>query len=166
MINSNNYLVVLTSDLGFGHDDHDGTIKLSRNQLVEFLQGKLSSSDKMFSLVKRINKVIIAGNLITSPDNIDNIIKNSYKYNDSNNKAYKAISDSYDESDEYLKYLSSTVQIDLMPGSDDMSDDSYPRKPIKSFFLPKSSNERTIQFVTCPYKFALGENVYLATSGR
>ena len=53
-----------------------------------------------------------------------------------------------------------------MPGSDDMSDDSYPRKPIKSFFLPKSSNERTIQFVTCPYKFALGENVYLATSGR
>jgi len=166
LLNNNNNLIALTSDLGFGHFDNDGSINFSRNSLVQFFQGKFCNDDKMLSLVKRLNKLIIAGNLITCPENVDRIIKNSYKFNDSNNKAYKAISESYDDADEYLKYLSSTIQVDLMPGSDDMSDDSYPKKPIISFFLPKSSRENKIQFVTCPYKFKLGKAEFLGTSGK
>ena len=165
MLNSNNNLIILTSDLGFGQNESNGTTHFSRTQLVDFLQGKLSNNTQMSSLIKRINKVIIAGNLITCPSNVDTIIKNNFINNNTNIKAYKEISESYDEADEYLKYLSATVEIDLMPGSDDMSDNSYPKKPINEFFLPKSAKDQTIRFVSCPYKFRLGNKIYLATSG-
>jgi DNA polymerase delta subunit 2 len=165
ILNSNNSLMAFVSDFGFGSRDSDNSLKLARNVLIDFFQGNTSKNKDLSSLIKRINKLVVVGDLINCPEDTDNIIRNSFTKSESNNLAYKLINEYYCEADKFMNILSNTIKIDLLPGQDDLSDVIYPKKPLHKFLLPNSAQNNTICFRTCPFKFKLNSLEYIITSG-
>lgn len=166
MLNSNNPIITFVSGLKFGDQDFSGKTTLARNLLLDFFQGNLIYNEMVNRLIKRINRVIIAGNSIFSPDEIDLTERGSYVKQEINKRVYKALLQNFEELDKFLNILSHSVRVDLMPGADDNSSSFFPQIGINSILLPLSSKNNTLNLVTNPYKFQLGDLKFLGTSGQ
>lgn len=166
LINSNNNLLCLISGLQFGKVDYTGKLPLARNLLLDIIQSRFNSDSQVNRLFRRINRVVIAGNSVNSPEDTDLVEKGSYLKQELNTRIYKTLLQNFDECDDYLYTLCHSVNIDIMPGTDDTSSSFFPQLPINSIMLPKSCNNSTVRMVTNPYKFEYENVNFLGTSGQ
>jgi DNA polymerase delta subunit 2 len=166
MIGSDSNLIAFVSGLHFGKTDYTGKLPLARNLFLNLLQGRFSSDNNLNLLFKRIQRLVIAGNSINSPDETDLVEKGSYLKADLNLRVYKTIIQNFDDFDSYLNILSHLFKVDLMPGSEDNSSSYFPALPINPIMLPNSSNNSTVNLIPNPYKFELDEINFLGTSGQ
>lgn len=166
ILNSSNNIVAFVSGLSFGSDDLDGRLKLARNMLVNFIQGKLVHDEKLDNLVKRINRLIIAGNVICSPENAELVEKGSFLKLDLNQRVYKMLLQNYNEADKYMTLLSHSVKVDLMPGAEDNSCSFFPQTPLSNILFQQSTEKDGLNLVTNPYRFFYEDLFYIGTSGQ
>ncbi len=68
--------------------------------------------------------------------------------------------------DNFFLELSKSINIDLMPGKNDPSDDTLPQQPLNRAYFPNSYPCANFSAVTNPHAFQIGETHFLGTSGQ
>lgn len=134
--------------------------------LIDFFQGKLFSNKKLSEMVKRISRLIICGNLIVLPEDIENVMRGTFSKNQLNHFVYKSLLDTYTQADQFLEILSSTVFVDLMPGPEDISNSVFPQSPVSNVLFEKGLNTKNLNLVPNPYNFMLDKVNFMITSGQ
>lgn len=161
-----NNIVAFVSGLEFGHTDYTGKSALARNLLIDFFQGRLSTNEGVHNMIKRINRIIIAGNSINSPDDIDLVEKGSFMKQDLNSRVMRTLLKNYEEFDEFLNTISHSVHVDVMPGSEDNSSSFFPQLPLNEIMFPVSSSNDSVNFVSNPYSCIVDDLLFTGTSGQ
>lgn len=166
ILQSQNNILAFVSGLNFGDTDYSGKSQLSRNLLIDFFQGRFTNDEMIYKLIKRINRLVIVGNSINSPDDTDLVEKGSFMKQDLNSRVMRMLLQNYDEFDEYLNILSNSVRIDVMPGSEDNSSSFFPQLPLNPIMFPNSSSNDSVNFVPNPYSFKQEDLLITGTSGQ
>ena len=166
MQNSDSEIVAFVSGLQFGKTDYTGKLSLARNFLIDFLQGRFSTEELVYKMIKRINRLIIVGDSINSPDDTDLFEKGSYMRQDLNSRVMRVLLKNYDEFDEFLNNISHSIIVDVMPGAEDNSSSFFPQLPLNSIMLPLSSSNNSLNLVPNPYSFKIDELMFTGTSGQ
>jgi DNA polymerase delta subunit 2 len=170
LFEGSNKLIAFISGLQFGMDKDNyvdiGKGKILRNLLLETFQGTLNNINFKINLFKRIENVVICGNIIYSPEETDQVEKGSYLKTELNNRIYRIILQNYTEADNYIASLCNCVNVHLMPGYNDNSCSFFPQSAISSILFPNSSLYDSFNLVTNPYKFKLDNKLYIGTSGQ
>jgi DNA polymerase delta subunit 2 len=170
LFTNNNKLVAFVSGLNFGLEKDNysdiGKLRLMRKMLLDTFQGRINNNDFKSHIFKRIENIIISGNIIYTPDDADLVEKGSFLKTDLNNRVYKIILQNYTEADTYISSLCNTVHVHLMPGVNDNSSSFFPQSAINNIMLPKSSAYDSFHPTTNPYKFKIDQRSYLGTSGQ
>jgi DNA polymerase II small subunit/DNA polymerase delta subunit B len=83
---------------------------------------------------------------MSSPVKISNEFKKKYGHEVSRYKV-----DHLHQIDRELSNLAKTIDIDIMPGQDDLSTITLPQKPVPKSLFPSLSKTENINFTTNPY---------------
>lgn len=163
-----NEMILFVSGLLFGYNDSKGQLKLSRNLLINFIREKLSSNEDISLLASKITRVIIAGNSIVSPDDIDEVERGSFRKKEINQNVYNHLNSSYELLDDFTNEISNYLPVDLMPGKSDNVSSFFPSVPMTPimFHESKATINKTFHLVTNPYYFDYKNVSYLGTSGE
>ena len=105
---------------------------------------------------------------MVQPDKIDEVLRGSYRTDKINKEVYQSISEIMDYFEEFLLSLSSTIDVDIMPGEQDFSNSFLPQQPFNSCVFPKLSDtaRQSINLVTNPHQFEINGLNFLGTSGQ
>lgn len=133
--------VALLSGLNLGADDQ---LDMRTQLLSEFLGGELGSSADEISSSK-ISRVILAGNSILKPAAKEDA-KKKYGYDASAFSATPML-----RFDEMLEDICSSVDVDIMPGSNDPSTTHLPQQPLHPSMFKNAHRLSTFHSVTNPY---------------
>ncbi|CAH0388289.1 unnamed protein product [Bemisia tabaci] len=68
--------------------------------------------------------------------------------------------------DDILNQLSTSVDVELMPGAFDPTNNSLPQQPLHFCMFPKASKNITFHGATNPHMFELGSRLVVGTSGQ
>jgi DNA polymerase delta subunit 2 len=164
--NTNNNIIAFVSGLQFGNTDYSGKSQLARNLLIDFFQGRFSNDELILKMIKRINRLIIVGDSINSPDDTDLVEKGSFMKQDLNSRVMRTLLKNFDEFDEFLNILSHSVRVDVMPGSEDNSSCFFPQLPLNKIMFSVSSSHDSVNFVPNPYSFKYDDLLFTGTSGQ
>lgn len=168
-VKKGNEIIVFISGLLFGYNnDIKGQLKLSRNLLMNFLKGKLLFNQDIAVLASKISKIVIVGNSVSSPDDIDEVDRGSFRKKEINQTIYNKLSLNYDLLDDFINELANYVPVDLMPGKSDNVSSYFPSVPMTPilFHESKKTINKTFHLVTNPYYFNYENISYLGTSGE
>jgi len=104
---------------------------------------------------------------MVQPDQVDEVLRGSYRTNKLNHEVYGDIAQVMDTFETFLDSLSETIDVDIMPGEQDFSNSFMPQQPFNSCLFPKlAENQRqTINLVTNPHQFEMNGLTFLGTSG-
>ena len=120
---------------------------LALRLLLDFMIGASSSAlDR--ELASQISRLVVAGD--------------SVYYNPLKDPAGMSLS----EMDMYLSDLSSVIPVDVMTGPRDPSNYCLPQEPLHSGLFPNAKRYSNLTVHTNPYKFKVGNVVFLGTSGQ
>ena len=123
------------------------TNPLALNLLRDFMIGA-SSSQTDRDLASRVARLVVAG---------DSIYFNQLK---------DPASTSIAEMDMYFSELSSVIPVDVMTGPRDPANYCLPQEPLHSGLFPNARRYANLTVHTNPYKFKVGDLVFLGTSGQ
>lgn len=124
--------VAFVSGLRFGYSE---TTNFQTDFLLRFFKGELGSTSikndmevapESRILASQIKRVVIAGDSMVQPHEIDKVLRGSYRTQETNTKVYKNISDVIDTFESFLDTLSETIDVDVMPGEQDFSNSFLP----------------------------------------
>ncbi|RNF11769.1 putative DNA polymerase delta subunit 2 [Trypanosoma rangeli] len=127
--------------------------------LIDYLAGHVGD-DAMVTQASRIARLVVAGNNIAPTDELR--LKRKVKLDPSD---HTRLSDDKQESgivtsamlmselDAVLARLADTVDVDLMPGEQDMSNAFQPQQPLHPLLLPEAARRSSLKLVTNPYEF-------------
>ncbi|ESL08076.1 DNA polymerase delta subunit 2 [Trypanosoma rangeli SC58] len=127
--------------------------------LIDYLAGHVGD-DAMVTQASRIARLVVAGNSIAPTDELR--LKRKVKLDPSD---HTRLSDDKQESgivtsamlmselDAVLARLADTVDVDLMPGEQDMSNAFQPQQPLHPLLLPEAARRSSLKLVTNPYEF-------------
>ena len=73
---------------------------------------------------------------------------------------------SFSSLDGFFAELSKSVNVDLMPGANDPTDDTLPQQPLNRVYFPKAYACGNFNSMTNPYHFRIGDVNILGTSGK
>jgi DNA polymerase delta subunit 2 len=80
---------------------------------------------------------------------------------------YEGIGDTYDRFELWLRTFVDTMDVDVMPGSQDFSNAYFPQQALNSFLFPELAACETLNLVTNPHKFTMANGLeFLGTSGQ
>lgn len=157
--------VAFISGLGFSKNCY--TIKDWNRGISIFtslINGELS--DKYAVKGSAIARVIIAGNCIgknarkeESESEIDNKTPWNKKIKSNTTEATKLI-------DDFIARLGTFIDVDIMPGELDPTNQLIPQQALHHCILPKSFKLNTVRSVTNPYSIELDGLNFLGTSGQ
>lgn len=68
--------------------------------------------------------------------------------------------------DDILVQLASSIDVDLMPGPNDPTNQLMPQQPLHHCLFPQTNVYPTFQSVTNPYKYKTSHGIVLGTSGQ
>ena len=123
------------------------TNPLALNLLRDFMIGA-SSCQADRDIASRIARLVVAG---------DSIYFNHLK---------DPSGSSLTEMDLYFSELSSVIPVDVMTGPRDPANYCLPQEPLHSGLFPNARRYANLTVHTNPYKFKVGELVFLGTSGQ
>lgn len=92
-----------------------------------------------------ICKLIIVGNTMSAPIKLSNEFKKKYGHEIAKYKV-----DHLYQIDRELANLSKNLEIELMPGEDDLSNLTLPQQPVPKSLFPMLSKIQTVNFTTNP----------------
>mmetsp|Transcript_1030 Transcript_1030/g.2029 ORF Transcript_1030/g.2029 Transcript_1030/m.2029 type:complete len:476 (+) Transcript_1030:100-1527(+) len=142
----------------------DGNDNLRRQMLIDYVLGQLGSG-KDQTLEAEIVRVVVAGGSVSaavaSPTGDENTKKS--------NKAPHHATQSVKQLDYSLAELSTSVDVDVMPGGTDPCNLTMPQQPLHRCLFPHSERFKdTFHRVTNPYECELGDEgaVLLGSAGQ
>jgi DNA polymerase delta subunit 2 len=136
--------VGIVSGLQVGSPDSN---PVSLNLLRDFIMGASgSTSDR--DLASRMVRLVIAGD--------------SLYYNQLKDPSGSSLA----EADMFFSELSSVIPVDVMTGARDPSNYCLPQEPLHSGLFPNARRYANLTVHTNPYKFKMGQVVFLGTSGQ
>lgn len=133
--------------------------RASLELLVDFLCGNTSNAS-LRAKAKHVTRLVIGGDSIAPTDELK--LKKKVKLDPSDHlrlnddKAQAGIVTSsalMRELDAVLERLVSAVEVEVMPGDNDMSDAFQPQQPLHPLLLPKSARHSTLRLVPNPFCF-------------
>ena len=128
-IDGNDDLIVLMSGLGLGTEADPMPLELALSWLVGEA-GEMSDQEKN----SKIERVIVAGNsLSASTRDRDAMSKAKYLTKDRDASSLAAVS----RLDDILLQLSTSVNVDLMPGANDPTNQLMPQQPLHHCLFPR-----------------------------
>lgn len=159
-----NNIVAIVSGLNFGYPDESGNLLHSRNNLIRFINGQLSVNPELRRVVRNINKLVICGNMSYCSD-LFQAERNSYLKEEITKRIYEDTYANYTKANDYIKILSGFVQLDIMPGEDDLSNSFFPQLPLDRVLF-ESLDEKNPKLVGNPYKLTYDNVDIVGTSGQ
>ncbi|KAG8339471.1 putative DNA polymerase delta subunit 2 [Trypanosoma vivax] len=129
--------------------------------LVDYLSGCVGS-EAMKTHASRISRLIIGGNNIAITDELR--LKRKVKLDPSDHvklnddkPANGTVTSAalMRQFDVVLERIAECIEVDLMPGENDMTTAFHPQQPIHPLLLPAASRCSTVRLVTNPYEFSL-----------
>lgn len=104
---------------------------------------------------------------MVQPNEVDEVLRGSYRTNTLNQKVYKDISEIMETFEVFLDQLSETIDVDIMPGEQDFSNSFLPQQPFNSCLFPTLAEKerQSINLVTNPHQFEMDDLTFLGTSG-
>lgn len=138
---SNSRFVALVSGLNYGKEGAENS--LERTRMIEFFNGCFHSE---FGL--NVAKLIIVGNTMSAPIKISNEFKKKYGHEIAKYKV-----DHLHQIDSELSNLSRSIDIEIMPGEDDLSTLTLPQSPVPKSLFPIISKISSVTFTTNPCLF-------------
>ena len=133
--------------------------RASLELLVDFLCGNTGNT-ALRAKAKHVSRVVIGGDSIAPTDELK--LKKKVKLDPSDHvrlnddKAQAGIVTSavlMRELDAVLERVVSSVEVEMMPGDNDMSDAFQPQQPLHPVLLPKSARHSTLRLVSNPFCF-------------
>ncbi|EKF30788.1 DNA polymerase delta subunit 2, putative [Trypanosoma cruzi marinkellei] len=127
--------------------------------LVDYLSGHVGD-DKMITQASRIAHLVIAGNSIAPTDELR--LKKKVKLDPSD---HTRLSDDKQEGgtitsamlmsefDAVLTRIAETIEVDVMPGDQDVTNAFQPQQPLHPLLLPEAARRSSLKLVTNPYEF-------------
>ncbi|RNF19977.1 putative DNA polymerase delta subunit 2 [Trypanosoma conorhini] len=127
--------------------------------LVDYLSGHVGD-DAVVAQASRIARLVVAGNSIAPTDELR--LKRKVKLDPAD---HTRLSDDRQEGDSVtsatlmgeldavLARLADTVELDLMPGDQDMTNAFQPQQPLHPLLLPEAARRSSLKLVTNPYEF-------------
>lgn len=140
----------------------DSAMQRSRTlleMLVDFVCGNVGDA-AMLEQSRHISRLVIGGNSIAATE--EQKLKRKVKLDPSDHarlsddKSGATVLSSAKlmrELDALLARLVSSVEVELMPGDNDMSDAFLPQQPIHPVLLPTAARHSTLRLVTNPFEF-------------
>ncbi|KAG0184404.1 hypothetical protein DFQ28_011196 [Apophysomyces sp. BC1034] len=150
--------VALISGLNFSQNSEND---VNYQLLQEFLCGELGSSEDQQSS-SRIARVVLAGNSVAKAQIVQDKDKaKTYSYDASqyNTKPLQQL-------DELMEEICGTVDLDLMPGPNDPSNNHLPQQPMHPCMFSRSRAFTSFRSVTNPYWSIVDGVKFLGTSGQ
>ncbi|KAF9999862.1 hypothetical protein BGZ65_004843 [Modicella reniformis] len=134
---------------------------LELDLLAEYLTGEIGGIKEQTDCAN-IVRVILAGNSIVTPENVEE---------DTKSKKYGYDRTTFDIQptttlDRFLQEICSSVSVDIMPGDSDPSSVTMPQQPIHSALFRSAREYSTFQTATNPYWTNLDHVTLLGTSGQ
>ncbi|XP_049849320.1 uncharacterized protein LOC126318425 [Schistocerca gregaria] len=155
--------VAFLSDLGFG----DPNSNPLRNQvLADYLNGHLGSAQEL-KFLSKIVRAILVGNVTYREEekaDVQVASKSCLKKTAQTEKLH--LQTTLAELDEWLFALSSTLDVDVMPGPNDPSNYSFPQRPLHPCFFPTATKNPTLHLVTNPHEVTIDGLSLLGHSGQ
>lgn len=157
---NNSPLIVFISGLDLANTE---SASLSWEIFQQWIQGNLETPSVEGIDPSRVVRVVIAGNSITASPakqekNMSSLILRTFDT--------KEMLKSLKHFDEIISNLSSSVEVDLMPGEFDPSNHMLPQQPFHHCMFPKSATNRAFNGVPNPYQFEIEGRLILGTSGQ
>lgn len=125
-------LVAFISGIQFGQS----TSQIQADLLLKFLRGEFPDT-KSKQLASQISRVVIAGDSMVQPSQVDDVLRGSYRTSKLNQEVYQDISQVMDTFEFFLDQLSETIDVDIMPGEQDFSSSFLPQQPFNSCLFPQ-----------------------------
>ncbi|KRX01172.1 hypothetical protein PPERSA_08273 [Pseudocohnilembus persalinus] len=141
------------------------------NQFFPFLMLKnfLFGNDlnpKLTEFSKRIQKLVITGNLIKEPENLEEVTEGAYKIDEEYTKLYQHISNTMNYLDSQLAELLEYIPIDIMPGPNDPSNQLYPQQQLNKCYFPKSYKYAGLNSLSNPCHIECNDVQMIGTGGQ
>lgn len=95
-----------------------------------------------------ITKLIIVGNTMSAPIKLSNEFKKKYGHEIAKYKV-----DHLYQIDREISSLSRNLEIEIMPGEDDLSTLTLPQHPVPRSLFPSLSKNQTVNFTSNPCSF-------------
>ena len=130
--------VALVSGLNYGKDDAENS--LERTRMIELINGSFHAE---FGL--NVARLILVGNTMSAPIKISNEFKKKYGHEIAKYKI-----DHLHQIDREISNLSQSIDIDVMPGEDDLSSLTLPQNPVPKSLFPILSKISSVNFTTNP----------------
>jgi len=161
----NDKYVALVSGLEMSEMEstHSANIEL----LFNYLSGYVGDTANSHDVSSSICRVLFVGNLISEevPDEDENVFYDTaFKKNEE--IKIRSMDSRLKQLDAWMAQLSATVNVDVMPGIDDPSDDLLPQQPFHRCLFPRSSNLSTFRRVSNPYCISIENRVFLGSAGQ
>ena len=153
-------LVVFISGLDLANTDHSA---LSLDFFQQWIYGNFLITSTEDLEPSNVVRVIIVGNSIrASPAKQQkNMSAMTLRTVDT-----KDMLNSLKTLDEIVANLSQSVDVDLMPGEFDPSNQMLPQQPFHHCMFPKSAVNKSFNGVPNPYQFEIEDRLMLGTSGQ
>jgi DNA polymerase delta subunit 2 len=151
-------LVAFISGLNFSNTLNDVS---SLDIFQQWLYGNVEMPDHYNP--ENVVRVVIAGNSLGAsiPKQMRNMSSLTFRTFDT-----KDMLNSLKHLDSIFSEMSSVVEVDLMPGELDPSNQMLPQQPFHHCMFPKSAMTRSFNGVTNPYQFEIEGRLILGTSGQ
>lgn len=157
----NREFVAFVSGIEFGNNKEKATIEL----IARWLMGQFgTNNDRLLS--SRISRFIVGGNSIGEENDIDEVVKGSFRTHELNERVYSNISNSIEQFESFLTKISENCNVDIMPGNKDISGSFLPQQPLNVALFPELLKNDNIIFSTNPHQFNMNGLNFLGTSGQ
>ena len=153
--------LIFVSGLEFG----SGIERRLTERFSKWVLGEYGTkNDKLLS--SRISRIIMGGGNIGEENQINDVIKGSFRTQEINERVYSNINSSLEYFESFVKQLSDSLSIDVMPGENDLSGSFLPQQPLNPALFPSLIDSSNIVFSTNPHKFSINNYDFLGTSGQ
>lgn len=110
--------------------------------------------------------MIFAGDILKEEKELKEDIHGAFKVEETHAKVFQDMKKSFNKLDEFFAQLSKSINVDLMPGANDPTDDTLPQQPLNRTYFPKAYACGTFNSRTNPYNCKIGDISILGTSGK
>lgn len=152
-----NYIALIS---GLNISSSEQKSMLALDMFTDYVNGQLGGELEQ-ETASRIARVVVAGNLIAAIEDDAEGELDAWQP-----KAEADTVQAMHELDEVLAHLSSSVNVDIMPGANDASNLAVPQQPLHHCMFPKAAATSALLGVTNPYQFTADGVDFLGTSGQ
>lgn len=105
---------------------------------------------------------------MTQPEEIDEVMRGSYRTNKINERVYGGIKKAVGDFEQFMLDVCNDIDVDVMPGQHDFSGSFMPQQPLNTCLFPQlvSAKVSSLNLVTNPHQFKFNGLELLGISGQ